>query len=182
MKRTLVLNADGKPLETVTWQQAMSILVRGKAYLVDAYPGDFIKTVGAPVPRPAVIARYNHARPRRVGQCGRRSVIARDDRTCQYCGYKARLAAELTIDHVIPKSHARGGWVYDIHGGRVRVNSWENLVAACEPCNRNKADRTPAQAGMVLARRPRAPTTAQKALMGLRQGSIPEEWLPYLAK
>lgn len=182
MKRTLVLNADGKPLETVTWQQAMSILVRGKGYVVEEYPDDYIQTVSKRVPRPAVIARYKHSRPPRVGQCGRRAVIARDSRTCQYCGYRARVVAELTIDHVIPRSHARGGWVYDDRGTRVRVNSWENLVAACEPCNRDKADRTPDQAGMTLARRPRAPTTSERAMMGMRLGSVPYQWLPYLTK
>jgi hypothetical protein len=48
----------------------------------------------------------------------------------------------LTLDHVMPRSR---------HG----ANTWENLVAACFPCNNRKRNKTPAEAGMTLARQPR---------------------------
>jgi 5-methylcytosine-specific restriction endonuclease McrA len=47
------------------------------------------------------------------------------------------------LDHVIPRS--RGGG-----------STWENLVAASYECNNRKADRTPAEAGMTLGRKPAA--------------------------
>lgn len=47
----------------------------------------------------------------------------------------------LTLDHVVRRS--RGG-----------AGTWENLVAACYVCNNRKADRTPAEAGMPLIRKP----------------------------
>src|SRR5215217_1857451 len=47
----------------------------------------------------------------------RRAVFARDGHRCQYCG-----AAAENIDHVIPRS--KGG-----------PHTWENVVAACRPCN-----------------------------------------------
>jgi 5-methylcytosine-specific restriction endonuclease McrA len=34
---------------------------------------------------------------------------------------------------------------------------WENVAAACRPCNLRKRDRTPDEAGMRLARMPHAP-------------------------
>jgi 5-methylcytosine-specific restriction endonuclease McrA len=65
-------------------------------------------------------------------------VFRRDGHACQYCGAKGA----LTLDHVVPQS--RGG-----------PDTWENLVAACAPCNQKKAARTPDEAGMRLARAPR---------------------------
>lgn len=59
----------------------------------------------------------------------RRTVYARDDYTCAYCGERGR---KLECDHVIPVS--RGG-----------SNDLDNLVTACRPCNRSKRDKTPAE-------------------------------------
>lgn len=70
----------------------------------------------------------------------RSGVLRRDDRQCGYCD-----APGVTVDHVIPTSR----------GGR---NTWQNTVAACDPCNQRKRNRTPAEAGMVLKFKPTAPT------------------------
>ena len=51
-------------------------------------------------------------------------------------------SASLTLDHVIPRSR-RG------------LSTWENLVACCFSSNNRKGDRTPQEAGMVLAKQPR---------------------------
>ena len=53
-------------------------------------------------------------------------------------------AKELTRDHVVPR--AQGGGM-----------TWENIVAACSKCNRDKGGRTPKQANMRLAKVPRRP-------------------------
>jgi 5-methylcytosine-specific restriction endonuclease McrA len=50
----------------------------------------------------------------------------------------------MTVDHVIPRSL----------GGHA---SWENLVAACAPCNRRKGNRRPEDAGMTLLAAPQRP-------------------------
>jgi 5-methylcytosine-specific restriction endonuclease McrA len=91
----------------------------------------------------------------------RRAVFARDDHRCQYCGDFAD-----SIDHVMPKS--RGG-----------ENSWENVAAACRPCNVRKRDRTPNEANMQLARLPRAPR--ELAWISVAVPRVPEAWKPYLA-
>ena len=57
----------------------------------------------------------------------REMVKARDDETCQYCG-KRDPGGE--VDHVLPLS--RGG-----------NDTLENLVWACQECNRRKGDKTP---------------------------------------
>lgn len=73
----------------------------------------------------------NRLKPTRI------SIFKRDQMTCQYCGKKSR----ITIDHVVPTS--RGG-----------KNTWENMVAACFPCNNKKGGRTPEEAGLSLIRQP----------------------------
>lgn len=70
-----------------------------------------------------------------------RRVLKRDHHTCQYEGCLNRAT---TVDHVVPVCQ----------GGRT---SWQNLVAACLPCNQLKGGRTPEQAGMSLKRVPRGP-------------------------
>ncbi len=70
----------------------------------------------------------------------RREVLKRDGHACQYCGSKRK----LTLDHVLPQSR----------GGR---HTWNNVVTACEPCNQSKAARTPEEAKMLLAKKPKAP-------------------------
>ena len=57
------------------------------------------------------------------------SVWSRDNYTCTYCGEKLT-EQTATVDHVIPRHY--GG-----KGGN-------NLVTACKPCNKAKADSIPA--------------------------------------
>jgi 5-methylcytosine-specific restriction endonuclease McrA len=73
----------------------------------------------------------------------------------------------LTFDHVVPS--ARGG-----------RKTWDNIVTACMPCNKEKAARTPAEAGLTLVRAPRKPasTPALRVVVGLRK--TPESWRSYL--
>jgi 5-methylcytosine-specific restriction endonuclease McrA len=62
---------------------------------------------------------------------------------CQYCGIKFP-TSELSLDHVVPRSH----------GG---LASWDNIVCACVKCNIRKGGRTPKQANMKLIRLPSKP-------------------------
>jgi 5-methylcytosine-specific restriction endonuclease McrA len=87
-------------------------------------------------------------------------VFARDEYRCQYCGDRAD-----SIDHVVPRS--RGG-----------LDVWDNLAAACRPCNTRKRDRTPDEAGMPLTRPPFRPSH----VMFLRDyvGTLEDTWKPFL--
>jgi hypothetical protein len=59
-------------------------------------------------------------------------ILERDAHTCRYCGEPA-----THVDHIAPR----------IQGGS---DDHDNLVAACESCNKGKGGRTPEQAGMEL--------------------------------
>lgn len=73
---------------------------------------------------------------------------------------------DLTFDHVTPRS--RGG-----------LTSWENIVTCCIPCNRMKADRTPAEAKMKLRKTPKKPAYLPVVTVRMSAGRIPAEWAPY---
>ena len=140
MSGVLVLNADLGPLHRVSIRHAVRMIVREVAVVHEADP---LRAVG-PIPLPRVVrlvsyvvTRWRHSRGPRWSRAG---VLSRDSHRCAYCGRHAN-----TVDHVLPRS--RGG-----------ENSWLNTVAACGRCNQRKRDRTPGEAGMLLRRRPAAPT------------------------
>ena len=114
------------------------------------------------VPVPSVIRlRYFVKVPfRRRAALNRRAVFARDDARCQYCHAPAE-----SIDHVVPRS--RGG-----------THTWENVVAACRPCNTRKRDRLLSETTMVLRRRPAAPRELTWVTVAV--GSVPSTWERYL--
>ena len=118
------------------------------------------------MPRPAVIRLRVYVRVPRDAhsrKITRRAVFARDQWTCQYCGEER---GTLTVDHVIPRS--KGG-----------PSTWDNIVAACAPCNRRKGDRLPLQAGMQPLSKPRVPNST--IFVHVATPRIPPVWEPYLA-
>lgn len=158
----LVLNATYEALSIVSPRRAACLVLAGKAELV-ADDGSAIRAARVAVPTPTVIRlKYMVKVPyHRQTSMSRRAVFARDDHRCQYCGSHAD-----SIDHIFPRS--RGG-----------KNTWENVAAACRPCNLAKRDRTPEEAGMRLTRPPRAPR--EQAWVVMAVGRVPEDWKPYLA-
>jgi 5-methylcytosine-specific restriction endonuclease McrA len=82
--------------------------------------------------------------PNKPPKLSKKNIMLRDGYTCQYDG-KTYPKSELNIDHVIPRSR----------GGR---NDWDNLVTCHRRINTNKANRTPAEAGLALIRKPKMPT------------------------
>ena len=91
----------------------------------------------------------------------RRAVFARDGWMCQYCGART----SLTVDHVIPRSKGGG-------------SGWDNIVAACAPCNRRKADRLPHQIHMHPRTKPHTP--GAHIFIQLASPTIPATWRQYL--
>ena len=106
---------------------------------------DWINSVNFSIEVPRVIRLLRYDRvPQHVVKFNRRNIFLRDKNHCQYC--KRRFpASQLSLDHVIPSSR----------GGRT---TWENIVSACLKCNVGKGGRTPREAGMALASRPRKPS------------------------
>ncbi|MBI4200088.1 MAG: HNH endonuclease [Chloroflexi bacterium] len=158
----LVLNQNYAPLNVCNVRRAIVLVGRGKAELLVNGRGE-VRTPRTSLLAPSVIRlMYLVRRPVVQRRLARRDVFARDRYTCQYCG---RATRELTLDHVIPRH--RGG-----------AHSWENIVAACIPCNHRKAGRTPKEAGMRLLRGPRAPRPNPYYLFHAR--SLEEDWLPFM--
>lgn len=160
----LVLNASYEPINIVPVQRALTLIFSGKV-VVETPSKHFIRTAHIKVQIPSVVRLLVYRRvPVQNRAVSRKNIMLRDRHTCQYCGVPF-LPKGLTLDHVIPRS--RGG-----------ENTWENLVACCHRCNNRKADRTPAEAGMVLKKKP--------ARIGLHMkhrlmvGAEDEAWEPYL--
>lgn len=159
--KSLILNASGEPLCVVAARRAVVLVLSGKAELLHA-DGFLFRSEHLEVPAPSVIQlrRYVHVPYRRRATLTRRGVFIRDGHTCQYCGDAAE-----NVDHVVPRS--RGG-----------AHEWENVAAACTRCNSRKGNRTPAEAGMTLARRPFVPRASFWLLVAV--GSVAPEWRSYL--
>lgn len=137
-----VYNADYRVLTHVTWQEAVRLLLRGSVCVIKRHsPAVHIHSPSTVIELPVSVAlrEYVHVPCRRGNRATRDGVLQRDGYTCAYC-----VGDGNTVDHVIPES--RGG-----------QNTWENLVAACAPCNGRKGNRTPAEAGMRLRWEPYQP-------------------------
>ena len=137
----LVLNSNYEPLNVCNMRRAVALLILGKAEVLQ-HRDHPIATISGAHKAPSVLKmRYQVRRPMPQLRLSRHSVLARDGYTCQYCGIRGK---DLTIDHVVPK------WAGGPH-------TWDNLVACCRRCNLKKGDKTPQQAHMKLARKPRRP-------------------------
>jgi len=165
MSQVLVLNATYEPLNVISVRRAVLLLLKEKAEIVEA-AGAWLHSEQLALPVPLVIRLVCYVRiPRHFSlPLSRRTVLARDHYTCQYCGERLPKAI-LTIDHVQPRS--KGG-----------ETCWENVVAACASCNRRKGGRTPDEARMPLMREPRRPRYL--ALTLLEEASAPQAWTKYM--
>ena len=162
-RRALVLNQNYEPLNVCSVRRAVVLVFGGKAEVLET--GDEpLRGVGdARFETPSVI-RLQHfvRRPLPQPRLTRREIFARDGNRCQYCGRHA----DLTLDHVMPRH--RGG-----------PHTWENLVAACRSCNHRKGGRTPDEASMTLATRPRRPSSHPAELFAIHLRRY-REWTPFI--
>jgi 5-methylcytosine-specific restriction endonuclease McrA len=161
MSRALVLNTTFEPLCVVSARRAVVLLLTQKADLVTD-SGERMHSERLSVEVPSVIKLRTFVRVpyRRRAALNRRAVFARDSSRCQYCAAPAE-----SIDHVVPRS--KGG-----------EHVWENVVAACRPCNTRKRDRMLSDTTMVLRRRPTVPR--ELSWITVAVGRVPDDWEPYL--
>ena len=158
----LVLNLDYQPINVCNVRRAIIMLGKGKAQLLEDGRGE-IHTPTLTIPIPSIIRLvYLVTRPFAQRKLTKKEIFLRDRYTCQYCGQRSR---ELTLDHVIPRRQEG-------------AHSWENFASACIPCNRRKAGRTPAEAGMSLLRHPKAPYPSPYYV--LHNKTILEEWRKFI--
>lgn len=141
-----VVHVEGESTEATfsNYDFTQWLEVSALQHRVEPAAHDWVRTVRLSIAVPRVIRLLGYDRlPRVRVRLSRRTIFERDGHQCQYCRRFFR-AGDLSVDHVLPR--ARGGG-----------DSWENLVTACIRCNATKGDRTPAEAGMPLARAPRRP-------------------------
>ena len=147
MERVILLNSDFTFLSVISKRRAIKLMTKEKVEILkatDKIVYNFEKTVEFVIPRILRLVRMVKCIYKNRVPFSRKNVMIRDGYICQYCGsYK-----ELTIDHVVPK--AQGG-----------TSCFDNCVASCKPCNNNKNDRTPKQAGLRLKRKPHHPTIVE---------------------
>lgn len=161
MSRSLVLNATYEPLCVVSSRRALLLVIDGKAEMISATDRVF-RAARVQIPEPSVVRLCYYVKvpyQARVA-LSRRAVFARDGHRCQYCGASAE-----NIDHVVPRS--KGG-----------PHAWDNVVAACRPCNTRKRDRLLEDSGMRLKKPPTAPR--ERTWILAASGSIRPDWEPYL--
>jgi 5-methylcytosine-specific restriction endonuclease McrA len=140
-KPVLVLNASYEPINVCAARRALVLVLKGVAS-AEEHSSSHVHSSRHTMRLPSVIRLLEYRRiPHQTRALSRKNILMRDRYTCQYC-YKVLPSAELTLDHVVPRSRAGD-------------TTWENLVACCHPCNNRKGSRTPEEAGMRLARLPR---------------------------
>ncbi len=156
-----MLNATFEPLCVVSARRAVCLLLAEKAETVVA-SGQQVHSERLVFDVPSVVrlSRFVKVPYPRRRSINRRAVFARDENTCQYCGGTAE-----SIDHIVPSS--RGG-----------TNTWDNVVAACRPCNTHKRDRLLSETTMRLRTQPTPPR--QATWFRVAAGNLPDTWEPYL--
>lgn len=183
-RSVLVLNRFWQAVHITTARRAICLLYGGRAKAIDPEfstydwdgwytlsvdttgSGDFVQGVNARILVPPVIQLLNFDRvPRSRVKFTRANIYMRDRYRCQYCGHKGK-RSELNIDHLVPRS--RGGG-----------STWENVVVACIPCNRLKANRLPEEAGMFPSRAPSRPRW-HPALVTASEKRPHPQWRPFL--
>jgi 5-methylcytosine-specific restriction endonuclease McrA len=163
----LVLNADFQPLNQfplsiLGWQDVVAAVVKDTVSVVSEYD-IVVRSPSTEIRLPSVVALKEYVpAPKRVAFT-RFNVFLRDRFRCQYCSHSFP-SSDLTFDHVIPRSK----------GGTTR---WENIVAACSPCNTRKDKYL-----LKPLRWPREPTVHE---MGAAKRAFPpnylhETWMDWL--
>ena len=167
----LVLNADFRPLSYFplslwSWQDTLKAVFLDRVDVVAQYDTK-VRSANFEMRLPSVVSLKSYVSHSRAPAFTRFNVFLRDSFTCQYCGSTAR--DHLTFDHVRPRCE----------GGRT---TWENIVAACSPCNLRKGGRMPNDCKMHPQRKPQRPSNYFLQEIGRKfpPHHLHETWMDYL--
>lgn len=165
---TLAVDATAKPIGLIPVEQAISHLAVSheqacpRCQVLVEEPQQRFRSEKLDIAAPVVLMwqDYVSLQGHQTNQVSRRVLFARDQYTCQYCGFQAKpgkAMQDLTIDHVKP-AH--------LFPSRKKATTWENVVAACEKCNLLKGGRLPRDCGMMPNTDPREPHYVQLRFAG----------------
>jgi len=162
--RVLSLDATGRILDWISWQDATCLYVRDAVVWTLGQPclvihGGYNRLAGrqSQIELHPIVAARGHARLHALDPAPaltNTALFARDGHLCMYCGQQFARHA-LTRDHVLPLSR----------GGR---DTWQNVVSACLHCNVRKGSRTPQQASMPLLAIPYRPSWVEHLILSNR--------------
>jgi hypothetical protein len=146
--QTLVLDANYRPIDIFDWKKAVKKILGDRAEMLEAYVDDEIgEEWKSAMECPSVIRLLHFIQKtkdyRRFQKLTRRNVLLRDNHECQYCSCHLT-TKNLSWDHVVPRDM----------GGKT---TWQNIVSACQKCNIKKANKSLADSGMILKKKPFAP-------------------------
>jgi len=165
----LVLNADYQPLSYYplslwSWQETIKAVFLDRVNIVSLYER-VVRSPTFEMQLPSVVSLKTYVKPALYPAFTRFNVFLRDKFQCQYCGSPH----DLTFDHVVPRS--RGG-----------QTKWDNVTAACSPCNLRKGGKMPAKAKMWPAQMPFRPTVHELHRNGryFPPNYLHHSWLDYL--
>ncbi len=165
----LVLNADYRPLSYYPlslwpWQEAVKAAWLERVDIVAEYD-EVVRSPSTEIRIPSVVVLKDYVKPQKRVAFTRFNLFLRDEFRCQYCGARG----ELTFDHVVPRS--AGG-----------VTSWQNVVAACSPCNLKKGSKPLHRTGLSLRKPPRQPAAEELMNMGRKfpPNHLHESWMDFL--
>lgn len=161
------------PLSVVSWQVALRLLFTEKVKVLKEYDDWVVRSQHLELPVPSIIIMTDQVKWSKTLKYNRTNVYLRDDFTCQLqitsrCKDRKgkTTVADLTLDHVKPKSQGGG-------------TSWTNVCASCKACNSEKGN----DASIVPKKAPWKPTYYE--ILAKRK-TLPicikdEEWKFYIA-
>jgi 5-methylcytosine-specific restriction endonuclease McrA len=165
----LVLNADYRPLSYYPlslwpWQEAVKAAWLERVDIVAEYE-EVVRSPSMAIHIPSVVVLKDYVKPQKRVAFTRFNLFLRDHFCCQYCGSRG----ELTFDHVVPRS--AGG-----------VTNWQNVVAACSPCNLKKGSKPLHRTGLSLRRPPRQPGAEELRNIGRKfpPNYLHDSWMDFL--
>ena len=164
MQSVLVLSASFQPLSIVSAKRAVQLMRENKATALDL-SGRLLHSATESIEVPYVVLLTYMVKQGNTTRTGfsRHGVLVRDNFQCLYCGDSA-----TTIDHVVPR--ALGG-----------KSTYDNCVAACQPCNSKKANKTLSQMGWNVPERTLvAPSHLANMLTKAKDESRLNVWKNYI--
>lgn len=169
----LALNSAGIPQDLISYEKAAFYAAKN---LIEWSLGDKFTLHGgiqrstglqSTLDIDTIIAIKGKAHNKRtVPKLTNNTLFRRDMNLCAYCGNHYS-NSQLTRDHIIPKVQ-RG------------LNSWNNVVTSCSPCNKYKGGRTPVEANMELLYIPYVP--CRNEIIILKYKNILFDQMEYLVK